>query len=47
MAQILDCSNDAARSRVAHGKSQLRHLLAGDEETSLDEPGVVRAAEVG
>jgi len=47
IAQILGCSNDAARSRVVHGKSQLRRLLALREERSLGEHGAVRAAEVG
>jgi len=28
IAEILGCSNDAARSRVAHGKTQLRRLLS-------------------
>jgi RNA polymerase sigma-70 factor (ECF subfamily) len=29
IADVLGCSAEAARARVAHGKVQLRHLLAG------------------
>jgi RNA polymerase sigma-70 factor (ECF subfamily) len=49
MAEILGCSNDAARSRVVHGKAQLRRLLTAseEEERSLPEGGIVRPAEVG
>jgi len=37
IADILGCSNDAARARVAHGKVQLRQLLAAPEaETSRE-----------
>lgn len=32
IADILGCSNDAARSRVVHGKAQLRRLLTAPEE---------------
>ena len=32
IATILGCSADAARARVAHGKAQLRRLLAAPEE---------------
>ena len=32
IATILGCSADAARARVAHGKAQLRRLLAASEE---------------
>jgi len=35
IARMLDCSAAAARARVAHGKVQLRHLLAGQEEQLL------------
>jgi RNA polymerase sigma factor (sigma-70 family) len=31
IAEILGCSAEAARARVAHGKVQLRHLLAGPD----------------
>jgi RNA polymerase sigma-70 factor (ECF subfamily) len=44
---ILGCSAAAARARVAHGKAQLRRLLAAQEEPAR-EGGVVRVAgEVG
>jgi RNA polymerase sigma-70 factor (ECF subfamily) len=37
IAEALGCSNDAARSRVAHGKVQMRRLLiAGGEESELE-----------
>lgn len=32
ISQALDCSADAARARVAHGKTQLRRLLSAPEE---------------
>jgi RNA polymerase sigma-70 factor (ECF subfamily) len=32
ISRVLGCSPEAARSRVAHGKSQLRKLLADDAE---------------
>ena len=32
IAAVLGCSADAARARVAHGKAQLRRLLAASEE---------------
>jgi RNA polymerase sigma-70 factor (ECF subfamily) len=36
IAEALGCSNDAARSRVAHGKVQMRRLLsAGDVQPQL------------
>ena len=31
IAEILGCSAEAARARVAHGKVQLRHLLTGPD----------------
>lgn len=37
IADTLGCSNDAARSRVAHGKVQLRQLLAAPEEETTRE----------
>lgn len=45
IADLLGCSNDAARARVAHGKVQLRRLLAAPEEKAC-EKGAVRTAEV-
>ncbi|MBU0704645.1 MAG: RNA polymerase sigma factor [Chloroflexi bacterium] len=45
IADALGCSNDAARARVAHGKVQLRRLLAAPEEQTC-EKGAMRAAEV-
>lgn len=47
IADILGCSSDAARSRVVHGKAQLRKLLTDPEERSLPEGGAARPAEVG
>jgi RNA polymerase sigma-70 factor (ECF subfamily) len=38
VGETLGCSNDAARSRVAHGKVQMRRLLIADSEES--EPGL-------
>jgi RNA polymerase sigma-70 factor (ECF subfamily) len=46
IAEILGCSDDAARSRVVHGKSQLRRLLAAREEQPMGDHGAVRPAEV-
>jgi RNA polymerase sigma-70 factor (ECF subfamily) len=45
MAEILGCSSDAARSRVAHGKSQLRRLLLAGKGSSATEHRAVRPAE--
>ena len=48
IAETLACSNDAARARVAHGKTQLRRLLVTSEEEELrGVKGVVRTAKVG
>jgi RNA polymerase sigma-70 factor (ECF subfamily) len=47
MAVALGCSADAARARVAHGKAQLRRLLAVSEEGTVREEGVVRRAKAG
>ncbi|MFQ6101718.1 MAG: RNA polymerase sigma factor [Anaerolineae bacterium] len=47
IAAALGCSADAARARVAHGKAQLRRLLAAPEEEPVRETGVVRTAKVG
>lgn len=46
IAEILGCSNEAARARVAYGKTQLRRLLtAKDKAVHLS--GVVRTAKAG
>ncbi len=47
IAVALGCSADAARARVAHGKTQLRRLLAAPEEEPMREGGIVRTAKVG
>jgi RNA polymerase sigma-70 factor (ECF subfamily) len=47
IAEILGCSSDAARSRVVHGKAQLRELLTAREERLAPDTGAVRPAEVG
>lgn len=47
VAGIPGCSEDAARSRVAHGKSQLRQLLAARDDASAAQGRVVRPAEAG
>ena len=47
IAEILGCSNDAARSRVAHGKVQLRRLLTGQQEGAVTDVGASRTAEAG
>jgi len=47
IAEILDCSSEAARSRVVHGKAQLRKLLTAREERLAPETGLARPAEVG
>ena len=41
IADVLGCSNDAARARVAHGKVQLRRLLATPEQRAARERGDV------
>ena len=46
IAAALGCSNDAARARVAHGKGQLRRLLAAPEEGAVGERGDVTLAKV-
>lgn len=46
IGEILGCSAAAARSRVAHGKVQLRRLLTEDEETTRGSC-VAGPAEVG
>ncbi len=47
VAATLGCSPDAARARVAHGKAQLRHLLAAPEEGAARDEGAIRTAKVG
>jgi RNA polymerase sigma-70 factor (ECF subfamily) len=48
IAEVLGCSNDAARARVAHGKTQLRRLLVtSEEEMARGAKGVVHATKVG
>ena len=47
VADVLGCSNDAARARVAHGKKQLRRLLAAPAEEVRRDGDVVCTAEVG
>jgi RNA polymerase sigma factor (sigma-70 family) len=48
IASTLACSSDAARARVAHGKTQLRRLLAASEEgTVRGAKGAVHTAKVG
>ena len=46
IAEILGCSNEAARARVAHGKVQLRRLLAAEDRV-VPLRGVVRTAKAG
>jgi RNA polymerase sigma-70 factor (ECF subfamily) len=46
VAAALGCSNDAARARVAHGKAQLRRMLAASEEGATGERGAIHAAKV-
>ncbi|MDY7079949.1 MAG: RNA polymerase sigma factor [Chloroflexota bacterium] len=47
IADILRCSNEAARARVAHGKTQLRRLLSESKEEVMCERSIVRVAKVG
>jgi RNA polymerase sigma factor (sigma-70 family) len=47
IAEILGCSSAAARSRVVHGKAQLRKLLTASGERALPEGGAACPAEVG
>jgi RNA polymerase sigma-70 factor (ECF subfamily) len=42
IAELLGCSPDAARARVAHGKVQLKRLLTEADEGVVREAGVVR-----
>ncbi|MCP4544381.1 MAG: RNA polymerase sigma factor [Chloroflexi bacterium] len=48
IAKALGCSNDAARARVAYGKTQLRALLVtSGEEALCSVKGVVHTAKAG
>jgi RNA polymerase sigma-70 factor (ECF subfamily) len=47
IAEALGCSNDAARARVAHGKTQLRRLLLETADEREIARGAVRAAKAG
>lgn len=47
IAELLGCSPDAARARVAHGKVQLRRLLAETDGEMACEAGIVRSVRVG
>jgi RNA polymerase sigma-70 factor (ECF subfamily) len=47
IGNILGCSADAARARVAHGKTQLRCLLSATQDDVACEGGIVRPVEVG
>jgi RNA polymerase sigma-70 factor (ECF subfamily) len=47
IAELLGCSPDAARARVAHGKVQLRRLLTEADEVTAREAGVVHPVGVG
>jgi RNA polymerase sigma factor (sigma-70 family) len=47
IADLLGCSPDAARARVAHGKVQLRRLLIETDEGTAREVGVARPMGVG
>ena len=46
IASVLGCSAEAARARVAHGKTQLRRLLTAPEETGARERGDATLAKV-
>jgi RNA polymerase sigma-70 factor (ECF subfamily) len=43
IATALGCSNDAARARVAHGKAQLRRMLAAPTEGAAGEREMIGA----
>ena len=47
IAEILGCSSDAARSRVAHAKVQLKRQLTGEPRQLIQERGATRRAGVG
>jgi RNA polymerase sigma-70 factor (ECF subfamily) len=42
IVEILGCSDDAARSRVVHGKTQLRRLLVGSASSEEPVDGLLR-----
>jgi RNA polymerase sigma-70 factor (ECF subfamily) len=46
IAELLGCSPDAARARVAHGKAQLKRLLTESKQGVAREPGVVQQVEI-
>jgi DNA-directed RNA polymerase specialized sigma24 family protein len=46
IAEILGCSSEAARARVANGKVQLRRLFAA-EDRAVHLQGAVRAVKAG
>jgi RNA polymerase sigma-70 factor (ECF subfamily) len=47
IAEVLGCSPEAARARVAHGKLQLRRLLDGQEDRLLQRRGARSTVRVG
>jgi RNA polymerase sigma-70 factor (ECF subfamily) len=47
IGEILGCTADAARARVAHGKTQLRSLLGEPEEERTRQSSIVRAKKAG
>jgi RNA polymerase sigma-70 factor (ECF subfamily) len=47
IGELLGCSSAAARSRVVHGKAQLRGLLTAPAEDRVREGGTVCGAEAG
>ena len=47
IAEILGCTPEAARARVAHGKVQLRRILSWQEEPLLQARSIGNAAEIG
>jgi RNA polymerase sigma factor (sigma-70 family) len=47
IAEALGCSPEAARARVAHGKTQLRRLLAGRGEKRERTAGATSTVEAG
>jgi RNA polymerase sigma-70 factor (ECF subfamily) len=47
MTEALGCSADAARSRVVHGKVQLRRLLAASRGMSEVQIDIAHLADVG
>jgi RNA polymerase sigma factor (sigma-70 family) len=47
IAQTLRCSNEAARARVAYGKTQLRRLLAASKEDVVSPGVIIRRVKAG